>query len=198
MNQPNINKPGSLGDAFGTSAAGLGGLLPPNRPPAPPPPPVEDASSTAGETAEATPSTRRRAPSADTSRLGTEDDTFPVNVYLLPAAITEASRRRRSRRVDNYELVVDAIDSLRDELPALVARRQSGPGRREDSLFPPRRGASTTASAARDGRRRLWAFQATEAETAVLDKLVDDVGARSRSELVSCALEAFLLPRRRR
>lgn len=124
-------------------------------------------------------------------------DTFPVGVYLLLAVIQAASRRRRSRRVDNYQLVVEAIDALRAELPGLVARRYAGPVRREDSLFPPRHGASTTAAAARDGRR-LWSFQATEADTNVIDDLVDATGARSRSELISCALEAHLLPRHRR
>ncbi|MGW2161859.1 hypothetical protein [Nonomuraea sp. NPDC001699] len=100
--------------------------------------------------------------------------------------------------MDNYQLVVEAIDALRAELPGLVARRHAGPVQREDSLFPPRQGASTTAAAARDGRRRLWSFQATEADTNVIDDLVDATGARSRSELISCALEAHLLPRRRR
>uniref|UniRef100_UPI003F49914E hypothetical protein n=1 Tax=Nonomuraea bangladeshensis TaxID=404385 RepID=UPI003F49914E len=49
----------------------------------------------------------------------------------------------------------------------------------------------------RDGRR-LWSFQATEADTNVIDDLVDTTGARSRSELISCALKAHLMPRRRR
>ncbi|WP_431933979.1 ribbon-helix-helix protein, CopG family [Nonomuraea jabiensis] len=44
------------------------------------------------------------------------------------------------------------------------------------------------------GRRQLWSFQ----DTKVIDDLVDAMGTRSRSELISCALETYLLPRRRR
>ncbi|MER7129706.1 hypothetical protein [Streptosporangium saharense] len=120
-----------------------------------------------------------------------------MSVYLLPAAIQAATAYRSKERVDCAGVVYDALDALRDQLPKLVAARQA-PERREDSLFPGRR-ESVGAAARRTGqRRRLWFFQASTAELAVLDQLQTTSGARSRSELVSTAVEAYLLGRRRR
>lgn len=38
----------------------------------------------------------------------------------------------------------------------------------------------------------LWSCKLTEAELEVIDRLVDEHGARSRSELIAAALEANL------
>ncbi|MFF0870164.1 hypothetical protein ACFYUV_51035 [Nonomuraea sp. NPDC003560] len=199
MSQPNIDTPGSLAASSEPAPpGGLGGLVPARQQPgkdttapaadfapaSPTPPPAPAATADPVREGQAHVAERRQMPDGP-------PDTFLVGVYLLPAVIQAASRR--SRRVDNYQLAVEAIDALRAELPDLVARRHAGPAQREDSLFPPRQGASTTAAAARDGRRRLWSFQATEADTNVIDDMVDATGARSRSELISCAPEAHLL-----
>jgi hypothetical protein len=195
MSDPNLAQPGALGGAFGVPATSLGGKLPPHPaatpqqlvppppvlpPPAPSPPPVTSAES------------------AGDALLAVDDDTFPVGVYLLPMTITAAAKRRRVTGGDNARIVFDAIDALRDRLGELVIARQTGPGRADDSLFPTRRGESSQAAAARTGRRRLWSFQATATEMEVIDDLWDSTGARSRSELVSCALEEYLTPPRRR
>ncbi|MBB4920952.1 hypothetical protein [Streptosporangium saharense] len=120
-----------------------------------------------------------------------------MSVYLLPAAIQAAATYRSKEHTDCAGVVYDAIDALRDRLPALVAARQA-PERREGSLFPGRRESATAAARRTGQRRRLWFFQATTAELAVLDQLQTTSGARSRSELVSTAVEAYLLGRRRR
>ncbi|GII05752.1 ribbon-helix-helix protein, CopG family [Planobispora takensis] len=199
MSEIDINAPGSLGSAFGGSAAGgLGGILAP-RTSAPASPPA-----VAAPVPEPVP-VERVAPDSVPEPLATADDrpealeddaTYPVGVYLLPATIAAVSKRRKARRVENVNVALGAIDELCDELPALIAARRSA-GRSSDSLFPPRRSESHQAAAARDGRRRLWSFQATAAEVRVIDRLVESTGARSRSELIACAMEAYLAPRRR-
>lgn len=119
-------------------------------------------------------------------------------MYVLPdVARALDDERRRSGRT-NAELAYDALDAVHDRLPDLVAARQAGGARPADSLFPGRRSRTPRATAAVDGRRRLWSLQATAAELDVLDGLVEGTGARSRSEVVSCALEAVYAPRGRR
>lgn len=187
MSDPTLSQPGGLGQAFGAPATDrLAGRLPrhPAQPSAPSPPastPEPRRDQPAG------PSADKRAPLP-----AADGDTYPVGVYLLPAAIAAATRHRRTRGGDNASLAFDALDTMRDRLADLVAARQVGPARPADSLFPARRGESSQATAARTGRRRLWAFQATAAELAVIDSLAESVGARSRSVLISCAVEEYL------
>src|SRR5262249_27435301 len=47
-------------------------------------------------------------------------------------------------------------------------------------------------------RRVAWVIQATAEEIGVLDSLVVELGAESRSELIATALETYLLPKSRR
>jgi hypothetical protein len=123
--------------------------------------------------------------------------TFQVSVYLLPTAVKAADRLRRSRRSVNAAVAFDALDARKNELRELVTARKTGLARPADSMFPSRLSNSTRGAAAQQGRRQLWSFQATEAELDILDQLCEDTGATSRSELVSVAMEAHLLPRRR-
>lgn len=215
MSDPKLRQPGALGEAFG-----LGGKLAPRRPgpatgaparPAPEPPPgdVDQAPPAAPpapppaqpptppqarpvERQETRPQARQRA------ELVEDEATFQVSAYVLPDVVRalEAARRRTGRT--NAELVYDALDAVHDRLPELVAARQAGGARPADSLFPGRRSRTPRAAAAVDGRRRLWSLQATAAELDVLDGLVDGAGARSRSEVISCAVEAVYAPRGRR
>ncbi|WP_214417073.1 ribbon-helix-helix protein, CopG family [Sphaerisporangium fuscum] len=124
--------------------------------------------------------------------------TYQISVYLLPAAVRAAEEIRRRTGMTNAAIAYDALDVLRDRLAELLTARRSGPGRPSDSLFPSRRGQSTRVVAAREGRRQLWAMRATDAELEVIDRLCRQTGAKSRSELISCALEAQLLAPRRR
>ncbi|MFD0883414.1 hypothetical protein ACFQ08_02420 [Streptosporangium algeriense] len=186
-----LGAPGGLGAAFGGSAAGgLGGILPPKPPGAPPASPVPRSAAPAPTTVSAPP------PQADSDEF--DDATYPVAVYLLPSAIQAAAAYRTKTQVDSATVVYDAIDAVRDQLGDLVATRQAS-SRPPDSLFPGRRESSqVSARRGRGGRRRLWFFQATETELKVLDQLQTTSGARSRSELVSTAVEAYLLVRRRK
>lgn len=189
-----INRPGSLGNVFGPSAAGgLGAILPSRSATAPPPAPPAQAPPAAA------PERKTREPEPASEPPAQDDDptTYPVAVYLLPAAIAAAADRRDAARADNASVVYDAIDAVRSRLPDLVAARRAAPSR-PGSLFPGRQFSSSRAAAERDGRRKLWFFQATDPELAIIDQLQKSSGARSRSELISCAMEAHLLRRRGR
>ena len=119
--------------------------------------------------------------------------TSQLSVYVLPEAVQAIRKARQSSGHLNAEIAFDAIDSTRDILPYLVQARQVTP-RAEGSLFPARR-------AARRGRRRvseqqartLWTIQITQAEHQVLKDLVAETGADSVSQLVSAAIEAYLI-----
>lgn len=123
---------------------------------------------------------------------------YQVSVYVLPAARSRARARREAEGLTNAEIAFAAIDSLQHRLAGLVAQRRTTPPA-EGSLFPPRvsrRRRPGGDPGATEGRRVLWALQATTEELRVLDRLVKSSGAESRSELISVALEAALLPRR--
>ncbi|WP_125619551.1 hypothetical protein [Actinomadura sp. WAC 06369] len=137
-----------------------------------------------------------QSPAEDEAPAAAEP-TYQIGAYLLPAAIAAATKRRRRNGVDNARIAFDAIDAHRDELSSLRAARAAAAQRSSDSLFPSRGAASPRATAAAQGRRRLWALQATEAEIAVLDQLAEDHGYRARSELIAAAVETELLPQRR-
>ncbi|MFI6802996.1 hypothetical protein [Streptosporangium canum] len=207
MSTPEIGQPGGLGNAFGTPATNLlADKLKPHpaveRPQLAPPQPEPPAAGQRTEQEQPAPP-EHDEPARDSAPLtappaAAVEATFPVGVYLLPAVITAATKRRRTKGGDNATLAFDALDAMRSRLGDLVAARQAGPARAADSLFPARRGESSQAIAARTGRRRLWSFQATAAELTVIDGLWESTGAGSRSELISCAIEEYLIPIRRR
>ena len=118
------------------------------------------------------------------------DDAFPVAVYLLPEVARKLTQIRRSTGQTNADMSLDSIDHWhrRGQLGKLIAQRQVGTRKRtKDSIFPERRGGGR----AKTGQhRKLWTLQATLPELKVIDNLVEEFGANSRSELVSVALEA--------
>lgn len=122
-------------------------------------------------------------------------DAFPVGVYLLPDVIRNITRVRRKTGKQNAEIAMDAIDNAhrRGRLGKLVLKRAQGPKRPSSSLFPSRQRHSG-GRIAQPGRK-LWTFQATKAEKAVLERLVDEYQAASVSELVSVAVEALHTPK---
>jgi hypothetical protein len=109
-------------------------------------------------------------------------------VYVLPAVAEAARRYRRSHRGTSHaDIALDAIEARRDELEALVAERHSMTVRAAGELFPAR-GSRRRRS---DGTPRvLWTIFLTAAEIRVVDRLATEVGAASRSELISVAVEA--------
>ncbi|MFC7331383.1 hypothetical protein [Marinactinospora rubrisoli] len=131
----------------------------------------------------------------EVSEGAAEDDAFSVGIYLLPETARAITQMRRKKGKLNVDIALDAIDHVhrRGQLEKLLVQRRSGPRRPKDSLFPARR---RHPRATRGQTRKLWSFQATQREIAVLDELVEKFGASSRSELVSVALEARYSPKR--
>lgn len=217
---------GELGAAFGAPATtALAGKLQPKQPKQPPSPPKSEAPEPEGkkpaaadhaaeleELARTAAAEYQRGRRQDEQQHQTQDEppatddapavvpaTFQVGVYLLPTAVAAAEKVRRRHSIQNAVIAFDALDAHRDELHHLVTQRKTAAAARPaDSLFPSRPSKSTRSTAARQGRRQLWSLQATTEELAILDQLATDAGASSRSELISVAVEAFLLPKSRR
>ncbi|MGI5162707.1 hypothetical protein [Microbispora sp. CA-102843] len=213
MSEPNMRQPGALGQVFGSTpgAAGLAGKLPrrgeqqptstaaavPAPVSAPPAGPAVDVDQ--GQAVEQTqPTAAARTSTAPASADLAPEPTYQVSVYVLPDIVRAAEQVRRRSRRTNAEIAYAALDAVRERLGELVAERRLGPAPAADSMFPARRTRNQRAAAAQDGRRQLWSIQATEGELAVLDGLVERHGARSRSELISVAVEAHLGRKRAR
>lgn len=209
-----MREPGALGAVFGaTPAAGLAGKLPrraeqPTAAAAPSPAesaaPAAPADINQGQparqdrpSAQVRPPAPMLPPASAAQPLGVGEATYQVSVYVLPEAVRAAETMRRRTRRTNAEIAYAALDAVRDRLGELVAARQTGQAE-TGSMFPARRSRNPRAVAAQDGRRQLWSMQATEGELAVIDDLVERHGARSRSELISCAVEAHLIRKRGR
>jgi hypothetical protein len=117
-----------------------------------------------------------------------------VSVYVLPELLHAVRRARTNTRGrTNSDIAFEAIDATHKKLPELIAARHGGPDR-TSSLFPTRRMGRAVADPV---RRVLWTLKATPAELEVVDRLVVEAGAASRSELIATAMEAHLLPRQR-
>lgn len=140
-----------------------------------------------------TPSRRLRPAPAEIDQT----QSFQIPVYLLPAAKAAAQQRRARDQVTNAEVAFAAIDTTFPELQQLLQARRTVQ-RKEGSLFPPRRHRIRGSSTEPQSRRVAWVFQATAEELTILDSLVMELGAESRSELIAAALEAHLLTKSRR
>jgi hypothetical protein len=208
-----------LSAQFGRSGAAqareLGALLPPRLPRTPASEQPDDvAQATEGSTAaipevsadnnagfsvdnqqpkRATPSRRLRPAPAEFD----QSQSFQIPVYLLPAAKAAAQQRRALDRISNAEVAFAAIDTMFPELQQLLQSRRTVE-RKAGSLFPSRKHRVRGSSAQPQSRRVAWVLQATAEELSVLDSLVVELGAESRSELIAAALEAHLLTKNRR
>ncbi|WP_028934595.1 ribbon-helix-helix protein, CopG family [Pseudonocardia spinosispora] len=201
---------GDLSSAFGASAAsraGLDGLLPPR--PRPETPTARSGERPAAtiqvEPAEKAPTRPKTPPPSRGAGAGrrlrpapaaiAQSQSYQVTVYVLPEAKLAARQRRDRDGVTNAEVAFDAIDATFTDLQELL-RAQRTTERAENSLFPPRRTPRRKAKV--QSRRVLWSIQATADELAVLDELMAEMGAESRSELIAAAIEAHLLTKNRR
>ncbi|MDG4756268.1 hypothetical protein O7630_35560 [Micromonospora sp. WMMD718] len=196
----------NLSDLFGPSAAAsvstaantLAGRLPDRRTSA-----VDAVAANATPAARVTQQPQRSEKTTPVARPQTEhrhddgdaDDDLPaqISVYVLPAVVTTVRRTRNGRT--NAQIAFQAITALRDQLPELVAahRRTAAKPSAAVGPFAPQPGDRSSST-----RRVLWTFKATGRNQRVLDKIVGEAGAGSRSELVAAALEAHLLRRRQR
>lgn len=207
-------EPENLSDLFGTSAAAsvaagistLAGRLPDRgRTSA-----VDETTSTSGSASTSHVAQRQHqadtaAPAAKTQvgervRVDDVDDAdadddlaAQISVYVLPAVVTSVRRNRKGRT--NAQIAFQAITALRDRLPELVASHRTAAVKPTAAVGP---FAPQSGDRGNNGPRRvLWTFKATGRNQKVLDQIVTEVGAASRSELVAAALEAHLLRRRR-
>jgi len=203
----NMNEEKGLAETFGPPA--LANLLT-RRTPAPASPPTTapgpaDSTSDASSASQvkerparrrrtAPPSARRESPAAVPAESADPvgDVTSQVSVYVLPELLQAVRRTRANDRGrTNADIAFEAIDATHRKLAEIVAARHGRAGR-PGSLFPTRRTGRSTEPT----RRVLWSMKATPAELAVVDRLVTETGAVSRSELIATAMEAHLLPRR--
>lgn len=212
-----------LSEQFGGSArAGLGELLPPRpagRATTTPPPRGDDpelpapaadrgdaddaviADEVATEPDRSSPEAGSR-PRRPSRRLQpapaqvSQSQSFQVATYIRPAVKTAAQQRRARDRATNAEIAFEAIDATFSSLQQLLQRRRTVQ-RKPDSLFPARTRRRFGTSAQPETRMVPWVLQATADEIKVLDDLVSELGAESRSELIAVALEAHLQPKRR-
>ena len=166
--------------------------------------PTRDTAASAGERSTTTRSRRapannrgRGAPRSTTSSDLDPTTSYQVPVYVHPGVRNAATDRRKTDKLTNAEIAFDALDEVQHRLTALIRDRRLQ-ARPDSSLFPGRvrRGrlaGGGAAAAVGDARRVLWGFRATGAELEIIDRLVADTGAESRSELVAVALEETLL-----
>lgn len=166
--------------------------------------PTRDTGASAGERSTTTRARRapaghrgRGAPRSTTSSDLDPTTSYQVPVYVHPGVRNAATDRRKTDKLTNAEIAFDALDEVQHRLTALIRDRRLQT-RPDSSLFPGRvrRGRLAGGGAAAtmgDARRVLWGFRATGAELEIIDRLVADTGAESRSELVAVALEETLL-----
>lgn len=141
---------------------------------------------------------RARGQARSANPAGLDPSTsYQVPVYVHPGVRVAATTKRKTEKLTNAEIAFNAIDEVQHRLAGLVRDRRLQ-ARPDSSLFPDRvrrgrLGGGGAASTDGDARRVLWGFRATGAELEIIDRLADDCGAESRSELVAVALEETLL-----
>lgn len=113
-----------------------------------------------------------------------------VSVYLSQAAALAARRTELVRGALAIEAVEAAME--RGVLPLLIKIRGGGV-KKQGSRFPARTHSRRVTKPARGvSTRTLWQPSFTAEEIRVLDEILDEVGAESRSQLISVAVEWYL------
>jgi hypothetical protein len=115
-----------------------------------------------------------------------------VTVYVPPKLAARARTHRSRAKTTNAAVVLDAIDAYHARLPQLLADSRTRLTRPEGSLFPGR----TIRRRSSSERPVALEFWVTPAELEVIDALVAEYQAVSRTELVVVALDAYLQPDR--
>ena len=128
------------------------------------------------------PSTRRRG--RPLSSPQTPDLTRPSNVSIPAALLPKVKQRRDELGLTTGELIIAAIEATASRLGELVAARPSTGG----SLFTRRATAITRQATPQSSLN----FRLRPEDFEVLDQLVDQHGAASRSQMVAAALADYL------
>lgn len=110
-------------------------------------------------------------------------------VYLAPGLRDTLDAARKRDRRTNSDLVFDAIDRAQHQLPELVTRQQRQE-RPPNSLFSARPSRTRQRATSPSERTVPFTFRATADELAVIDRLVEETSASSRSSLIAAALHA--------
>jgi hypothetical protein len=185
-----------LASVFGPPdrAAGLAGKLAPVPRPAAPlataPAPVEASpeptAATPGQ-ADIQPEPSRAAPPRSSAVDG--DRIQPVIVYL-PASLRDQVRERAAETRSTYtELALEAIDATYPRLGDLITKGQPKP--RDHSLFA---GPARPRRQRHDEPQVQVSLRPARRDLEVIDRLVVDLRAPSRSALIATALTAHLTP----
>ncbi|CAL9677624.1 hypothetical protein SUDANB95_07950 (plasmid) [Actinosynnema sp. ALI-1.44] len=133
-----------------------------------------------------------------TERPGEEADdddgetTHRVSVYITSEAAKAARRTGLSRGTVSINAVDAALNA--DVLADLIRIRQVGSSATAPSRFPPRKATRRAPRRAQGASNRvLWQPAFSDAELGVLDGIRSEVAAETRSELVSVAVEWYMM-----
>ena len=133
------------------------------------------------------PAAPRPRPGRPTNPHSDSDGTRPTNITVPVTIFNKLKTAREQKGVSTGELIAHAIESHLSELPELLAAsdRPITPGGMFNTRARrlPRRG---------DEPERPITYRMTSQDLAVIDDLVDSLGARSRGHLITAALRAEL------
>lgn len=138
--------------------------------------------------AAATPTTAPpEVPAGDGSTAVPQNRMRPSNVHVPVSLLEPIEEACRSRGMSHGELIIAAIETTYAELPALIRPSTTTGG----SLFATRR---SRAVRSKDGPLSPLNYRLRGADFAVIDQLVEELGASSRGDLITTALTAYLTP----
>lgn len=110
----------------------------------------------------------------------------PHTVFYLPLDLSKVLREfARSRNKTNANVIFDALESTLEELPQLLKPPAEGEGDDRHGMF-------TRTPSKPVGQKVQISGRIQEDNLAIIDRLVDQHGAESRSQLVEVALRAYL------
>lgn len=139
----------------------------------------------------AKPARRSRPPKSGGAKVAATQSASSPLVLWTPSSIRSRMQAYRVSIGTQYrDQVLDALEATVDELPALVAAK-SAPREVEGKLFS-REVAPAESSPADDPRMQLTIRGFLQSQLEVIDSLVEQAEAGSRSKLINTALDNFL------
>lgn len=169
------------GDTAGPVAAGPVPAPTTEQPPSPAQPAPATPEPPAGTTPTSAPGEAPAKPAQAQNRMR------PSNVHVPVMLLEPIDEACKSRGMSHGELIIAAIESTYAELPGLIRPSTTTGG----SLFATRR---SRAVRSKDGPLSPLNYRLRGADFAVIDQLVEELGASSRGDLITTALSAYLAP----